>query len=131
MKLRLIKKSGSPRDGRPTVTFGTKGTVSLNVYAKREHGFKVGQKIGIIQDEDKPWEFYLLVTPESEEDLPVLREMTGAKSLLCGYVDAVHAFEKQFGKLEKSAQVLIGEKIETALGTLFVLITAPFRKPKI
>jgi hypothetical protein len=124
MKLKLIERSGAPRDGRPMVTFGAKGTLSINVYAIRQFNLKAGLQVGIIQDEEKPDHFYLWVGKNSS--LPTLRDTAGSKSLICGYVDAVAAFESRFGKLEKSAQVILGELVDSEYGDLTTLVTAPF-----
>ena len=128
MKLKLIKRTGASRDGRPMVTLSSKGTLSVNVYAIRSFNLKAGMQVGILQDEEKPDNFYLLFT--SSEDLPTLRNTAGSKGLICGYADAVAVFEKQFGVIEKSVQILLGELVKSDFGDLVTLITAPFIQAK-
>lgn len=125
MKLKLIKRTGAARDGRPMLTLRSNGVLSLNLYAIRALSLQAGQRVGLIQDEEKPDNFYLVFL-NGQEDLPVLRLSGGSRSLICGYVGGVAAFEKQFGTIEKSAQILLGETVKSEFGDLITLITAPF-----
>lgn len=122
MKLKLIKKQRTPRGGAPAISFNKSGYLSLNPAAVDRFGFKVGQGVGIFQDEEKPKDFYLISS--DVPDLPKLRANTNSRSLITGYSDAKATILKAFGLEEQNLKIPLGGQVKTDYGSAICLITA-------
>lgn len=129
MKLKFIERTGSRAGTRPTISITKRGAITISKPAQRQYGIKAGDRIALLQDEDRPNDFYLIVNPvmqegEIDESYPLLREV-GRVSLACNYVDAVRVFNGQFDLYDSSVKVQLGEKQDSLFGELITIITAP------
>jgi bifunctional DNA-binding transcriptional regulator/antitoxin component of YhaV-PrlF toxin-antitoxin module len=135
MKLKFIERTGSRAGTRPTISLTKRGAITISKPAQRQYGIKAGDRIALLQDEERPNDFYLIVNPYKprepyktkghfDESYPLLRE-TGQTSLACNYVDAVRVFNDQFDLYDSSVKVQLGEKQDSLFGELITIITAP------
>lgn len=122
MKLKLIEKQRAPRGGAPAISFNKSGYMTLNPAAVDRFSLKVGQPVGIFQDEEKPKDFYLILANNPE--LPKLRANTNSRSLITGYADAKETILETFGLEDQNLKIPLGGQIKTDYGSAICLITA-------
>lgn len=122
MKLKLIQKAKASRNGAPRISFNSSGYLTINRSAAEKYKLEVGTGIGILQDEEKPNDFYL-VSGEHPE-FQKLRSTTGS-SLICGYSSAKEKIQSHFHLEGKSFGLHLGGQIKTEFGSAIILITAP------
>ncbi len=125
MKLKIIEKTSS-RSFEPKAGFSKSGYFSLNKSAQEKYNIQEGQKIMIVQDEDKTTDFYLICT--EREGFPKLRFMNASTTLVAGYSDAMRAILNQYGLPKQRFQVRLGGQIKTELGHAICLITAHLKE---
>ncbi|WP_040478852.1 hypothetical protein [Mariniradius saccharolyticus] len=125
MKLKPIiplKKGPSPQS--PSITINGSGTLTINTAAVERYGFKEGSHIAILQDEDKPNDFYLIETKDA--NFPKLKK-AGKVSLKTGYSAAKEAIDTHFGIENKAIRLNLAGQVKTELGTAIVLITTSLK----
>lgn len=127
MNFRIIKKTSNTRKPKnPSVHIGKNGTVTINEKAVEQMGLKVGDRIALIQDNDKPDDFYFLKMDSRE--LPVLRRKKGSSLILVtGYKDAYVTLKDHFNLPEISIKLTVGGAIKTPHGTAWALITSSLK----
>ena len=123
MKLKLIKKKTGKRSGPPRISFGRNGYLTINAAAQEKYGLKAGVSVAILQDEDKPDDFYLITG--TDKDWPTLRPNSGGSQLICGYSDARNILVDQFRMDDSGFRIYLGGQIKTEYGPAICLITAP------
>jgi hypothetical protein len=125
MKLRIINNTYERHISKPAkLRFNTKGTLTINKPGLTATGYKEGDRIMLLQDEDRPNDFYLIKTDKVE--FSTLRKAGGGTSAVANYTQGYKELVKQFDiPAGKSFDVNFGGQIKTEFGSATVLITAP------
>jgi hypothetical protein len=126
MKLKLIEfKQQSGKYSKPALAFGTTGLLTLNKAATLLLKVTEENSVCIHQDEERPDDFYLQVAHTT--DSPKLRFMKSR--LVLNYSSACHLLRSHF-KLTGGFRVYLGDPVDTEIGTVWTLITAPLKQAK-
>ncbi len=126
MKLRpIIPTRKETFNAAPRIQFNSGGYLTINPAAVERYGFKEGDHIVIVHDDDKPGDFYLVVTKDT--NMPKLKK-AGKTSLKAGYAAAFkeicvfHQIPSQPIKINLAGQV------KTELGTAICMLTGPLKE---
>lgn len=125
MKFKLIKKTIT-RVKHPRMSFTKAGYLNLNGAAVEKYGIKLGHYVCLIQDEDKPNDFYLLISEDQNHSK--LRENSQRTGLMVGYIDAKNYLKDHFKLEDTGFTVNLGGVIKTELGSALCLITSSLMK---
>jgi hypothetical protein len=126
MKLKLIERKVGSRSQVSRITFQKNGYIRISKKAVEDHDIKIGMSLAILQDLEKPNDFYLILSNQKHEKWPMLRSDSKKDTLLCGYTDAKLVIKNQFGIDDDTFHINLGGQIKTEFGPAICLITAPF-----
>lgn len=92
--MKLIKfdatNSKTHKSGEAIIRFNMAGGISLTKTATEELGLKAGQKVSVVQDEEKPEDWYLVI---NDEDGFELRENTTGTGVAFNNAYIVHTLK--------------------------------------
>jgi hypothetical protein len=126
MKLKLIEfKQQSGKYSKPALAFGTTGLITLNKAAITLLEVTEKNSLCILQDAERPDDFYLQIAHTANS--PKLRIMKTRLGL--NYSSACHIIRSHFN-ISTGFRVYIGDPIESEVGTIWTLITAPLKQLK-
>ena len=126
MKLRMISPRKARKSYKKGLAYNKHGALTLYPDVIKKMGLKEGDQIAIIQDEEKPKDFYLLRTKSQE--YPSLRGKKNTNFLMCGYKTALATICESFRIPVMSINLPVGGAIKTELGQAFCLITSALGK---
>jgi hypothetical protein len=127
--MKLIPIKNSNRAGKinfPMVSFTTSGYMALSGTSQEKYGFKEGDHIMIVQNEEQPDDFYIIVT--ENQTYPKIKFSSNKKTLKAGYVSAYRKIVNHFGLENKSFRLALGGALKTELGRAIYLDTKGLRK---
>jgi hypothetical protein len=126
MNFRIIEKTNNRYPKLCGIHIAKSGLISIYRLAVDKIGIKEGDRIALIQDNDKPDDFYLIKMDNKE--LPVLRHNSTKRHLQVNYIDAYYAIIDHFKLEKKGYKILMGGAVRTPYGTAWCLITAPLKE---
>ena len=130
MKFKIIKKTNQRKPTSTCIHFGKSGAMTIYEKAADQMELKAGDQIALIQDNDRPDDFYILKMKSDE--LPVLRRKNEKSNMLtAGYKDAHRALVDHFQLPEASVKLIVGGAIKTPHGTAWALITNALKKERL
>lgn len=126
MNFKIIEKTNNRYPNFSGIHIAKSGLISIYKLTMNKIGVKEGDHIALIQDNDKPDDFYLIKMDRKE--LPVLRYNHSKTHLQVNYIDAYRAITGHFNITKKGYKISIGGAIKTPYGTAWCLITAPLKE---
>ncbi|WP_373399717.1 hypothetical protein V8V91_08670 [Algoriphagus halophilus] len=123
MKFKVIEQNSVRKlIGNPKLRFTHQGFVSINGAGVHKLKLPENAHIIIVQDEEKPNDFYLIITEDKK--FPRLRKVAG-RSRIASYGSAYHILCNHFNLPPKiNFDLGIGGQIKSELGTAHCLITS-------
>jgi hypothetical protein len=125
MKFRVIENTKTRQTKRlAKLRITPKGALTLSKAALEQTGLKEGDRLLLLQDLDKPNDWYLATT--TLELFSPLRKISSGTSMGANYAKAHQELAEYFWLPKDQAfDVNLGGAIKTEFGTAHVLITAP------
>jgi len=128
MDLHIIK-SKSVRAGKPTITFGAKGLITISSAAVNAIGIKDGQSVALAYDKKRDQDWYLIIYKEEEPSSPNIRDIKKGKetaSFAFNCSSYTQSFMDRFGGGDGSVKVplaTVGEPILEGKAMAYAVIT--------
>lgn len=133
MDLQIIQ-SKSSRAGKPTISFGDKGLITISSAAVNAIGIKDGQSVSMAFDKQREQDWYLLVYYEEEPSAPNIRDMKKGKepaSYAFNCTSYTKAFLDRFGTGDGTLKVPLsiqGEPVLEGKAMAYAIITTALNK---
>lgn len=126
MNLKIIKKTNNRTPKFCGIHIARSGLISIYKMAIEKMDLKEGDQIALIQDNDKPDDFFLIKMKAHE--LPKLRYNTAKTHFQVNYTDAYLAIIRHFNLEKRGYRIQLGGAIRTDWGTAWCLITANLKE---
>lgn len=126
MNLKIIRKTSNRYPNFCGIHIAKTGVISIYKLAIEKMDLKEGEQIALIQDNDKPDDFFLIKMKAPE--LPKIKYNHARTHFQVHYSDAYKALIDHFKLEKKGYRITLGGAIRTDWGTAWCLITAPLKE---